>query len=177
MKLFASGKVVSGFDIAKMLAVGADACTSARAMMMAVGCVQARRCNSNDCPTGVATQRPDLTIGLVVDTKAERAARFQAGTIHSFLELIAAAGLAHPDDLRPWHVYRRTGATEVKHYGQLIDYLQPGALLGEPVPEAFARAWHHAHAATFEHVDPIKGQAGGGNVDGPTHLSTGSVLA
>ncbi len=171
VKLFASGKIVSGFDIAKMLAVGADACNSGRAMMMAVGCVQARRCNSNDCPAGVATQRADLTIGLVVDVKADRTARFHAGTIHSFLELIAAAGLNHPDDLRPWHIHRRTGATEVKQYAQLIDYLEPGSLLREPLPPAFARAWHHAHAATFEHVDPIKGEAGGGNASGPTHVS------
>jgi len=171
LKLFAAGKVVSGFDIAKMIALGADACYSARAMMMSVGCIQARRCNSNDCPTGVATQRPDLTIGLVVDEKAERAARYHTETIHSFLELISAAGLAHPEDLRPWHIHRRTGATEAKHYGQLVDYLEDGELLREPVPASFARAWHHAHAATFEHVDPIKGEAGGGNESGPTHVS------
>lgn len=170
LKLFASGKVVSGFDMAKMLALGADACYSARAMMMSVGCIQARRCNANDCPTGVATQRPDLTIGLVVDGKAERAARYHTETIHSFLELISAAGLAHPEDLRPWHIHRRTGATEARHYGQLAEYLEAGELLCEPVPASFARAWHHAHAATFEHVDPIKGQAGGGNTDGPTHV-------
>jgi glutamate synthase domain-containing protein 2 len=177
LKIFASGKIVSGFDVAKMLAVGADACYSARAMMMAVGCIQARRCNNNDCPAGVATQDPALTIGLVVDQKAERAARFHRGTVHSFLELIAAAGLVHPDDLRPWHIFRRTKSTEITHYGQLIEFIEPGSLLTDTPPNSFARAWRHAHAATFEHVDPIKGLEGGGNTGGPQHVGPAFSVA
>lgn len=144
VKIIAAGKVTSGFAMARLLSIGADACNSARAMLMAVGCIQARRCNNNTCPVGVTTQDPELVAGLVVEDKAPRVARFHDATVHSFLELIAAAGCAHPDDLRPWHVTRRVSPTEVRHYGELFSYMKPGALLGHDLPKDFARAWRNA---------------------------------
>jgi glutamate synthase domain-containing protein 2 len=150
VKIFASGKVTSGFDMARLVAIGADACYSARAMMMAVGCIQARRCNNNTCPVGVATQDPELVHGLVVDAKAPRVTRFQHETVKSFLDLLSAVGCAGPYDLRPWHVFRRTSAMEVRHYGEMYEYILPGSLLGHDVPASFRRAWDQASAETFD---------------------------
>jgi glutamate synthase domain-containing protein 2 len=151
--VIASGKVASGFDLVRRLALGADACYSARSMMMSMGCIQARKCNSNECPVGIATQNPSLTAGLVVETKSTRVARYHDETIHAALEMMGAAGLDSPRALRPWHILRRVSPLEVRHYGEIVDYLEPNQLLGEAVPEEFARAWTAATAASFQHVN------------------------
>jgi glutamate synthase domain-containing protein 2 len=155
VKVFASGKIVTGFHMARAIALGADACYSARGMMLALGCIQARRCNNNDCPTGVATQRPELMVGLVVEEKAPRVARFQRETVESLLELVGASGIDHPHKLRPWHVFRRISRTEVKHYGEMYDYLEPRALLGGSVPKSYARAWSRSSAHTFAALEDV----------------------
>jgi glutamate synthase domain-containing protein 2 len=98
IKIIASGKVISGFDIISMLSLGADLCNSARGMMFALGCIQALECHANTCPTGV-TQNPKLTKGLVPEEKSIRVARYQQETIKSAIELMASAGLNHPDDV------------------------------------------------------------------------------
>jgi len=149
VKILASGKIVTGFDVARAIALGADACYSARAMMFALGCIQARRCNSNDCPTGIATQDPALERGLHVPDKATRVERFHHNTVHALAELVAASGLRGPEELRPWHIHRRVTATRVARYDELFEYLAPGALLGDEVPEPYAWAWHAARADTF----------------------------
>lgn len=149
VKVIAGGKVVTGFDIARLLAIGADACYSARAMLLAVGCIQARRCNNNTCPTGIATQDPELIEGLVVEDKAPRVERYHRETIHSFLELLGACGFSNPWDLRPWNIHRRISATEVRHYGDIYEYLQPGSLLDGSASEEMNHLWAHAHAHTF----------------------------
>jgi glutamate synthase domain-containing protein 2 len=149
VKVIASGRVVTGFDIAQKIAIGADLTNSARAMMFALGCIQAQKCNTNDCPTGVATQNPDLVAGLVVSDKAERVKSFQKNTVRAFQELLAAAGMSHPSELRPWHILRRVSPTEVKHYGEMYEYIAPKELLSEPVPKSYVRAWRAAQAASF----------------------------
>ncbi|MFV8756392.1 FMN-binding glutamate synthase family protein [Nannocystaceae bacterium ST9] len=149
IRLIASGKVASGFDMARLLAIGADTCNSARAMMFALGCIQARRCNSNDCPTGVATQNPALIEGLDVGDKTERVFRFHRATVHAFLELLGAAGFDEPNDLRPAHVHRRLDFHRSLNYAELFEYLQPGDLLGERVPAAWASAWSSARDDRF----------------------------
>ncbi len=149
IRLIASGKVSSGFDMARLVAIGADTCNSARAMMFAIGCIQARRCNSNDCPTGVATQNPALVEGLDVVDKTERVFRFHRATVHAFLELLGAAGFDEPNDLKPAHVHRRLDFHRSLNYAELFEYLQPGALLGENVPPAWASAWSSANADRF----------------------------
>jgi glutamate synthase domain-containing protein 2 len=156
IKIIASGRVVTGFDIAHKLAIGADLCNSARAMMFALGCIQAQRCNSNTCPTGIATQDPDLVSGLVVSDKAVRVATFQKNTVKAFTELLAAAGLTHPHELRPWHILRRVSSFESKHYGEIYEYVKRGAFLGSELPKSYARAWLAAQAASFESasIDP-----------------------
>ncbi len=150
VRVIASGRVVTGFDIAHKLAIGADLTNSARAMMFALGCIQAQKCNTNDCPTGIATQDPDLSGGLVVADKAVRVFNFQRNTVRAFSELIAASGLSAPHELRPWHILRRVSPTESKHYGEMFDYLDEGELVRGPVPKDYERAWRQAQADTFD---------------------------
>ncbi len=150
IKVIAGGRITTGFDMVARIAMGADLCYSARGMMMALGCIQALRCNSNHCPVGVATQDPGLTKGLVVEDKMHRVAGFQRETVESMLELVAAAGLNHPHELRPWHIQRRISHTEVKHYSELFPYLKPGELLHEPFHPAYARALRAARADSFD---------------------------
>ncbi len=150
VKVIASGKIVSGFDVVARLAIGADACNSARGMMLALGCIQALRCNSNTCPAGITTNDPDLMEGLDVEDKAGRVASYHHETLKSAREIVGAMGLASPAELRPWHVMRRTSPTEVKHYGELFEFLAPGALLDEGrLPGSFARAVASATPDSF----------------------------
>jgi glutamate synthase domain-containing protein 2 len=150
IKVIASGKVNTGFQIATKLALGADMCNAARAMMFALGCIQALRCNTNRCPTGVATQDPELMYGLHVGDKAQRVARFHRDTVKSFLEVLGAAGLARPHDLKPWFVMRRVSLGDVRSYHDIFPPVTRGALLSEAtVPPHLARAWHTARSDQF----------------------------
>jgi glutamate synthase domain-containing protein 2 len=153
IKIIASGKVSSGFGLMRMIALGADLSFSARAMMMSMGCIQARKCNSNECPVGIATQNPSLTAGLVVAEKSKRVARYHAETVHAALDLIGAAGLSSPSDLRAWHIIRRVSPLETRHYGEIIEKLEPGALLGDAIPASFERAWMGSSAGSFAHPE------------------------
>ncbi len=150
IKLIASGKITTGFAIAQKIALGADLCNSARGMMFALGCIQALRCNSNTCPTGVATQKPELIAGLDVNDKSYRVANFQKNTVHSFLEILGASGMTHPSELRPWHIMKRISLTEVKHYGELYQHIKPGSLLSDELPVNFSRPWKMANPDTFD---------------------------
>lgn len=150
VKIIASGKVITGFDMATKLALGADLCYSARAMMMALGCIQARRCNANDCPAGVATQKASLMQGLDVDDKAPRVEAYHRETIQSLLELVGAAGLQDPSEITPHHIMRRVQGTEVKSYFDLYPFIERGALISDPVPEAYEEAWRRASRNQFE---------------------------
>jgi glutamate synthase domain-containing protein 2 len=150
IKLWVSGRITTGFDIISKICMGADVCYSARAMMMSLGCIQALHCNTNKCPTGVATQNPWLVRGLAVDDKKVRVFNFHHATIESVAEIIGAMGCSSTSELRPWHLMRRFGPFEVKHYGEIFGYLEDGALLGKTTPKAFARAWDVARADSFD---------------------------
>ncbi len=127
--LIASGKIVSGFDIYKAIALGADLTYSARAMMMAVGCIQALECNHNTCPTGVATQDPKLVRGLDVNDKKVRVANYHKETVSAFVELMAASGIDHPDKINRSHVYQRVDQHLSRNYHKLYPYIPEGSLL------------------------------------------------
>lgn len=138
IKLLASGKIVSGFDIYKSLALGADACYSARAMMMALGCIQALECNRNSCPTGVATQDPSLVKGLVVEDKKQRVASYHKETVHSFIELMGASGIADIDMINRALIYSRISPDKIARYDQLYPYIPKGCLLEEKtIPQRY----------------------------------------
>ena len=163
IKIIASGKIATGFALTRLMALGADVGCAARSMMMSMGCIQARKCNSNDCPVGIATQNPSLTAGLVVTEKYKRVARYHAETVHAAMDLMGAAGLSDPAELRPWHVMRRVSQFETRHYGEVIEFLEPGALLRDELPEGFARAWEAASATSFMHLsDHAEGHANNG---------------
>lgn len=129
IKLIAAGKIVTGFHVLQKMALGADVCDAARAMMFALGCIQALKCNSNDCPTGVATQDPRLVAGLDVNNKSQRVANYQRKTVESVLELLGAAGLSHPDELTPRHIYRRIDHGIIKTYAEIYPQRGEGELL------------------------------------------------
>jgi glutamate synthase domain-containing protein 2 len=150
IRVICSGRFVTGFDLAHKIAIGADLCNSARATMFALGCIQAQKCNTNECTTGAATQDPELVAGLVVADKAIRVRNFQHNTVKAFVELLAASGLREPSELRPWHILRRVSPTEVRHYGEMYEYPKDRELMNEPVPKSFARAWRAASATAFE---------------------------
>lgn len=149
IRLIASGKVNTGFQIATKIALGADMCNAARAMMFALGCIQALRCNTNRCPTGVATQDPALVHGLHVGDKSERVARFHRETVKSFFEVLGAAGFREPGDLKPWFVMRRVSSGDVRSYHELYPTLEPGALLRGGVNGSLGRAWDTARPDQF----------------------------
>ncbi len=149
VKIIASGKISTGFHMATKIALGADLIYCARAMMFAVGCIQALRCNANNCPTGVATQNKELMAGLDIEDKSKRVKNFHCQTIRSFLEVLSAAGLNHPSELEPWHIQRRISAAIVKHYGEIYPYIENGSLLSDPIPSEYARAWAHSSAEKF----------------------------
>jgi len=138
--VIASGRVTSGFDLAKTISLGADACNSARGMMLALGCIQALECNTNKCPTGVATQDPKLMVGLDINDKTHRVYGFHKKTIHAFVELIAAAGLSKSSDLQRKHIYRRVSNSKVLRYDQLYPLVPTGCLLNtDQIPDVFKR--------------------------------------
>ena len=156
IKVISSGKIASGFGIVKQLCLGADACNTARAMMMALGCIQALRCNNNTCPVGVTTQNPILVAGLVVSDKKKRVTNYHDETINSVAEIIGTMGIEHTEDLRQWHVMRRIGPNEIKHYGEIYEFLKDGDLLkDENLPPTFVRAFNAAVSDSFQHIEDI----------------------
>jgi len=149
IRVIASGKVNTGFQIATKLALGADMCNAARAMMFALGCIQALRCNTNQCPAGVATQDAELVRGLVVEDKAQRVARYHKETVKSFLDVLGATGLETPRGLKPWYVMKRVGPGEVLSYHELYAVTEPGSLLVASPVGPLAEAWGRARADCF----------------------------
>jgi glutamate synthase domain-containing protein 2 len=150
IRLIASGKVLTGFHILRAIALGADSCNSARAMMMALGCIQALECNKNTCPTGVATQDPELIKGLVIEDKKTRVANFHKHTIESFVELMAAAGIDKTEKINRTHVYRRVFMNMVKTYEEIYPTVPEGCLLeGGDSPIEFDTYLERASAQVF----------------------------
>lgn len=156
IKIGASGKIVTAFDIARTLALGADWCNSARGFMFALGCIQSQSCHTDRCPTGVATQDPLRQRALVVPDKAERVMHFHDNTLKALSELIAAAGLTHPDQLKPHHIVRRISGNQIGLVSSLLPYLNKGDLLdplcADTLPEVYATYWPIAQAESFHPI-------------------------
>jgi glutamate synthase domain-containing protein 2 len=155
IKVGAAGRIVSAFDIASVLAIGADWTNAARGVMFALGCVQSISCNTNRCPTGVATQDKARQAALVVPDKAERVYNFHRQTLRALSDMLAAAGLEHPDQLQPHHLVRRISVTEIKLFSQLYTFLKPGELIAGGLKDGFyATSWRRASAASFSNPEP-----------------------
>jgi glutamate synthase domain-containing protein 2 len=144
IRVIASGKVITSFDILTTVALGADMVNSARGMMLALGCIQALRCNTNECPTGVATTNPQLVRGLHVPSKSERVKRFQNETVHHFIELLGALGYSHPVDVRRADVNRRLSDGVVKNYEELHPSMQESFLLDQKNWKKLSNNWQMA---------------------------------
>ena len=138
VKLIASGKVLTGYHILRAMALGADTCNSARAMMMAIGCIQALVCNTNRCPTGVATQDKWLMAGLVVDDKKHRVANYHRDTIESAIELTAAAGLTDPHEITRSHISRRVFMNQVRSFEEIYPSTPVGELFSEEIIDSIS---------------------------------------
>ena len=150
IKIIASGKVISGFDIIRCLSIGADICNSARGMMFALGCIQALECHNNTCPTGVATQDPELMKGLVPEEKSIRVARFQHETVKSAMDLMASAGIDHPDGVNRDVVSTRVERNVTETFAQTFPEIETGCLLYEStVPKEFLYFWKKASVEKF----------------------------
>ena len=150
VKIGCAGKVVSAFDIARAMALGADWCNAARGFMFALGCIQAQHCHTGHCPTGVTTQDPQRMRALVVPTKSERVYHFHQQTLRALKELVQAAGLTHPGAISPSHIVRRCSEHEVKLLANLLPFVRPGALLAGEMPHnVFRLYWPMARADSF----------------------------
>ena len=149
IKLGASGKIVSAFDMIGTMAMGADWCNSARGFMFAVGCIQSRVCHTNRCPVGVTTQDRHRQRALVVPDKAQRVYQFHRNTLEALSEIIAAAGLSHPSEIDPRHFYIRLAGPTTVSADRGAVWLQPGSLLDGSAPEPYRDYWERADANSF----------------------------
>jgi glutamate synthase domain-containing protein 2 len=158
VRIGAAGKVITAFDIARTIALGADWCNAARGFMFSLGCVQSLSCHTDRCPTGVATQDARRQRGLVPADKASRVHQFHQNTLHALRELVAAAGLAHPSELGPEHIIRRVSSSEVRPLSLLLRFIRPGDLLDGAVPDipVFQAFWNSARSDTFEAPEMVR---------------------
>ncbi|MCX2934135.1 FMN-binding glutamate synthase family protein [Mycobacterium sp. CVI_P3] len=148
IRVGASGKVATGVDIVTRICQGADFTMSARAMMFAIGCIQAMKCNTNKCPTGVATQDKARSRSLYVPDKTARVVNFQRATVASAAQIVASMGLSGFDELEPAMLNRRIQGQHTRTYAELYDWLMPGELLDDP-PESWRSDWVEACAEEF----------------------------
>lgn len=154
IRIGASGKIVTAFDMARAMALGADWCNSARGFMFAVGCIQAQTCHTGKCPTGVTSQDPLRNRAIVVSDKSVRVANFHRETLHTLAELVAAAGLDHPRELGPHHFMRRAAPDRVVTFAEMYRFLRPGELLTGTDHLQFRQAWAMARSDSFAARDP-----------------------
>lgn len=154
IKIGAAGKLVSAFDIARVLAIGADWANSARGFMFAIGCIQAQACHTNRCPVGVATQNPLRQRALDVDDKSVRVANFHRNTLKALADMTGAAGLAHPSDFLPRHFMTRPDDGKAVTGDEAWPYLPDGFLLrGEADDYGYLTRWNRARADSFKPFD------------------------
>jgi glutamate synthase domain-containing protein 2 len=153
IRLGCAGKVISAFDIARMMALGADWCNSARGFMFALGCIQAQHCHTGNCPTGVTTQDPHRQMALHVHTKADRVYNFHQETLKALRDMVQAAGLSHPGAITAHHIVRRLDDSQVRLLVNLMPQVAAGALLKEELladqHNVFKLYWPLAQANSF----------------------------
>lgn len=148
MRIISAGKTATGFDLLTKIALGADSVNSARAMMLALGCVQSKSCNTNKCPTGIATTDPARAKAVDIEDKSRRVRNYHDGTVEAFMELCGALGYDNPSDLKATDLFQRVGK-DLKHFDQIHTPLSSGQLLTTSIPEAYAEDWKKASAESF----------------------------
>ncbi|TGV06489.1 FMN-binding glutamate synthase family protein [Alcaligenaceae bacterium 429] len=180
IRIGASGKIISAFDMARIMALGADWCNSARGFMFAIGCIQALTCHTGRCPVGVTTQDPRRQEALVVSDKSRRAANYHNNTLKALADLLKAAGLHHPNELRPHHIAKRIPNGEIRVLSAMFPDLEKGELLeGNYRQTIFRVGWPMAQAESFEPLYSLSAALSGlgtkhrpasmnSNAEGPT---------
>lgn len=141
IKIGASGKMITAFDMAKMFALGADWVNSARGFMFTLGCIQALNCSGGNCPTGIATQDPERQKALVVPEKGQRVFNFHKNTLHALLEELQACGLLHPNQLKPHHIMKRINSNEIAMLSNVLHFNKPGDLLNKNCDNKIFEEW------------------------------------
>ncbi|MFX0543621.1 FMN-binding glutamate synthase family protein [Roseovarius sp. S4756] len=149
IRLVAGGKIYSGMGLARSIALGADWCNAARAFMLSVGCIQSQRCHMDTCPTGVATQNAARQRGLIPEVQGVRSARFHHKTVAALVDMIAAAGLKHPNELQPHHMMHRTGPQAALPMDLIHSFLPEGILIDAPEDTLYSEWWAAAQAESF----------------------------
>lgn len=150
IKIGASGKIISAFDIARTIAIGADWVNSARGFMFALGCIQSLSCHTNNCPTGIATQDLMRQKGLDVTNKKNRVYNYHRNTLHALAEMLSSAGISNVHELEPHHLVLRTTDNEVRLFSNTYYYLEPGALLKDEITsQYYSTVWNEAQAESF----------------------------
>ena len=155
IRLGGSGKIITAFDVARTMALGADWCNSARGFMFALGCIQSQSCHTGHCPTGVTTQDLRRQRALVPEDKGTRVYNFHRNTLFALAELTGAAGLKHPGEIEPRHIVRRISGHEIRLVANLYKFLKPGELLANP--KAHAVYEYYWPLATSKSFDPHPG--------------------
>lgn len=152
IKIGCAGKVISAFDIARMMALGADWCNSGRGFMFAVGCIQSQSCHTGTCPTGVTTQDPHRQLALVVPDKAQRVYQYHEATLEALKEMVQAAGLQHPQDITAYHISQRVNDSEVRLLANVVPRVKTGSLLDDNIDEdhkVYKNYWSKVNADSF----------------------------
>lgn len=150
IKIGVAGRLTSAFDLAAVLAIGADWVNAARGYMFALGCIQSMSCHTNRCPVGVATQDVKRSRALVVPDKAQRVWRYHERTVQALADMLAAAGLSHPEELLPHHLVHRVNNVEIRQFDRMHYFAQPNDLIEERSASSFYRdSWARATAESF----------------------------
>ncbi len=151
IRLIGSGKIFSAFHLLRVLALGADTVNSARGMMFALGCIQSRQCNTNTCPTGIATQDPTRYKHLNIKVKAQRVANYHKASMHSLMEMVTSMGLSEPSQVNACHIQRRINNATVQTYNEIYHWIKKGSLLqDDAIPEGWVHDWALARADSWE---------------------------
>jgi glutamate synthase domain-containing protein 2 len=155
IRVIASCKVITGFDLVKYIAIGADACNSARGMMFALGCIQALKCNTNECPVGIATQNHKLQKGLVPQDKATRVANYHKETVKSALAMLTSAGLDNFENLNRSYIYKRIDHHTAYSLESIYPYIETGSLLNKKHDHGESgRRNKEGHGEINKNIDP-----------------------
>ncbi len=149
IKIISSAKVVSGFDIIRRIALGADTCNLARPMLFAIGCVQSVSCNTNKCPTGIATTKKSRAYAINLKKKSQHVANFHNNTINSFLEMMGAMGIQHPDELHAHLIYIRQPDGKSTTCDDFYNFIEPGHFLSGDIHPFYNSHWQEANANSF----------------------------
>ena len=149
VRIIASGKAISAFHMLRLLGLGADAINSARAMMLALGCIQARSCHNDNCPAGIATQKATRYNALDIDGKSRRVTNYHQASIKNMLEITSGAGLDTPNDISPDHLNHRVNGNEVKSFAELYNFLPEDCLVSGTAPESWQNDWRKASSSEW----------------------------